>query len=78
MERQLHESERFLSIACHSAEQSISLLMQLETQTKAKLNEEINLTITKENELKRQLETYRIAAGKVNDGFDKRSGFSQN
>ena len=72
---QLHESERFLSIACHNAEQSISLLMQLETQTKAKLNEEINLTINKENELIRQLETYRIAAGKVKDGFDKQGDF---
>ena len=49
--------------------------MQLETQTKAKLNEEVNLTITKENELKRQLETYRIAAGKVKDGFDKQGDF---
>ena len=74
-ERQLHESERFLSLACRNAEQSISLLMQLETQTKAKLNEEVNLTINKENELKRQLETYRIAAGKVKAGFDKQGDF---
>ena len=74
-ERQLHEGERFLSLACRNAEQSISLLMQLESQTKAKLHEEVNLTITKEKELKRQLKTYRIAAEQVKVGFDKQGDF---
>merc|ERR1712080_173779 len=60
-ERQLQERERFLIQASCSAEQSMRLLMQLETQARTKLNEEINVTITKENELKRQLETYTAA-----------------
>jgi len=70
-ERQFDERERFLLQACHNAEQSTCLLMQLETQARTKLNEEINGTITKENELNRQLEVYKMAALKVQEGFNK-------
>ena len=45
--------------------------MQLETQARTKLNEEINGTITKENELNQQLEVYKMAALKVQEGFNK-------
>ena len=49
--------------------------MQLETQARSKLNEEINATITKENELNRELEVYKLAALKVQESFNKSEDF---